>query len=346
MSYVESLRVRKLSSRTLDRPSRALLSCVVCASAVLVMLAVPADAAFPGRNGRIAYVDSDHGLSSVLPSGARQRELVRDYSDMPAYSPRGDRLLFTSQFRLAANDPGVVGFRLDRLELLELRGRTRSALTEGDNSSPAWAPDGRRIVFTREEPCRKYYAVEADCPPRVQRDTNYGILVRGSDGSTRVLARNGIDPVWSPDGRLISYTPIEAGGGVGVHALAPDGSNGRPIIRRRVSAHDWSPDSRRIVFSYPARARYDIAVVRRDGTGFRRLGRNGQAPAYSPDGRWIVFVRTSGLRGRYFRHCDGASGQMLWVMAANGRGARPLRYSSGNRICGSDPNWQPLPRTR
>jgi WD40-like Beta Propeller Repeat len=86
-----------------------------------------------------------------------------------------------------------------------------------------------------------------------------------------------------------------------------------------------------------------IGTVRRDGTDLHRLVRNGALPAYSPDGRWIVFVRISALRGRMYRHCDDSFGHMLWIMPTSGRHPRPLRYRSGQLICGFGADWQPLP---
>jgi Tol biopolymer transport system component len=109
------------------------------------------------------------------------------------------------------------------------------------------------------------------------------------------------------------------------------------MVRTNVpSGHDWSPDGSRIAFGYSTNNRSDIAEIRSDGTGRRRLVRNGAAPAYSPDGRWIAFSRPGE------RHC-GLRKFALWVMRANGGHPRVLRNRSGQRICGYGPDWQPLP---
>jgi len=49
---------------------------VVCLGALLASV-TPAMAAFPGRNGRIAYSDSDGAIWSVLPNGLGGHRLVR-----------------------------------------------------------------------------------------------------------------------------------------------------------------------------------------------------------------------------------------------------------------------------
>jgi Tol biopolymer transport system component len=303
--------------------------------------AVPAEGAFPGRNGRIAYLDSYGGISSVWASGVGRQRVVRRHGGAPEYSPRGDRLAFSRFYVLSAEpNPIVSRFELSRLELVRKDGRERTVLTTGaDDYSPAWAPNGRRIAFARSNPCDKYYNAEADCPPKVQQDKKYGILIRRRDGRTRVVTRMGWDPVWSPDGKLILYTDLRDGS---LDAIKPDGGNARPVVRRSAfGGHDWSPDGRRIVFSSGSGEDSYIGVVRRDGTGFRRVVGNGEAPAYSPDGRWIVFVRPD-HRNFDQRRCNDTSGQSLWAVAAGGGQARMLRYRSGDPICGAGPDWQPL----
>jgi Tol biopolymer transport system component len=324
-------------------PLRRFLAGSVCAAAVLWGV-TPAHAAFPGQNGRIAYVDPGGGISSVRPNGMGRQRLVRQHSGAPAYSPDGDRLVFSSSYVLRTEpNPFVSRFELSRLELVRADGRGHAVLTTGaDDFAPAWAPDGRRIVFARAAPCDKYYTVEADCPRRVERDARYGILIRRRHGGTRVVDNTvSGGPVWSPDGKLISYPGLDYDS---LDAIRPDTSGFRTIADGvGPGGHDWSPDGARIVFASQTGVDSYIAVMRRNGTGRRRLVRNGRDPAYSPDGRRIVFVRNSPLRGRFYRHCDDTFGQSLWLMRASGGPPQPLRYASGRRICGSAPDWQPLP---
>lgn len=313
----------------------------VVGAAALVCLVTPAHAAFPGRNGRIAYLDSHGGISSVWASGVGRKRVVRRHGGAPEYSPRGDRLAFSRFYVLGAEpNPIVSRFELSRLELIRKDGRERTVLTTGaDDYSPAWALDGRRIVFARSNPCDKYSNAEADCPPKVQQDKKYGILIRRRDGRTWVVTRTGWDPVWSPDGKLILYRDLRDDS---LDAIKPDGGKARPVVRRSAfGGHDWSPDGRRIVFSSGSGEGSYIGVVRRDGTGFRRVAGNGQAPAYSPDGRWIVFVRPD-HRNFDQRRCNDTVGQSLWVVEAGGGQARMLRYRAGDPICGAGPDWQPL----
>jgi hypothetical protein len=52
---------------------RRFLLTVVIALAVVVTLTQPADATFPGRNGRIAYMDAglSRTISTITPNGSK-----------------------------------------------------------------------------------------------------------------------------------------------------------------------------------------------------------------------------------------------------------------------------------
>jgi Tol biopolymer transport system component len=75
-----------------------------------------------------------------------------------------------------------------------------------------------------------------------------------ADGSeARMLARNGAEPVWSPDGRRIAFTKLSQrylGAGWtqwDISVVNADGSNQRNLTRaagRRESGPVWSPAQR------------------------------------------------------------------------------------------------------
>ena len=181
----------------------ASISCAVaCVAIVSALLAASAQGAFPGRNGRIAYVHlgglndrifANRGVFSVWPGGAGARRLLDGSAGEPReaqYSPNGRRIIYTRTFELPSDHPDISVFTLRRVEVAEASGRRRTALTKGDDLFPAWAPGGQRMVFYRYPPCSRYSNAEAECPPKVLRSEKWGFLVRDREGRTHVLTHS------------------------------------------------------------------------------------------------------------------------------------------------------------
>ena len=191
----------------------------------------------------------------------------------------------------------------------------------GHVGSPAWSPDGRRIAFVGGG------------------DRNLEIYVINADGSgqRRLTRTPGFyvgSPAWSPDGRRIAFV----GGGasnVETYVINADGSGQRRLTR--IAGVDgspaWSPDGRKLAFE----SNWQVWVMNADGSGQRRLTRNGArnvAPAWSPDGRRIAFE--GGRRQRYpCSACPGARGYTVYVMNADGSGQQRLTRGA------SQPRWSP-----
>jgi len=132
------------------------------------------------------------------------------------------------------------------------------------------------------------------------------------------------EPAWSPDGSRIAFarsifTPGEPEIGLkslDVWTVAADGRGRLKLTHDGSSSPDWSPDGRLLVFG-----RGDgLVVVRRDGTGTRRIVRvdDPAAPTWSPDGHRIAFMPPGELR----------------IVGATGRGPRLL-------VRGADSSWSP-----
>jgi Tol biopolymer transport system component len=267
-------------------------------------------AAFPGKNGRIVYAVeessggdlSDDWAETVRPDGSGTRRI--DLSmDSPAFSPRGRRIAFGDKFDggLFATSPR--GTRLRRL-----------THAQDFDTSADWSPSGRRLAFTRSYP----------------EGTATDLWIHYARGE-RLLVREAGDPAWSVTGDLAFTRSSQFASVPGIWVVRPDGSELRRISPRGFTP-DWSPNGKRIVF----RTGSDIATMRADGSGFRRLTR-GQAfdsdPAFSPDGKRIVFVRDNGT---------------VTTMTSTGRRlmrvARPRPTANfDNDITVSGPDWQPRP---
>ena len=75
-----------------------------------------------------------------------------------------------------------------------------------------------------------------------------------------------------------------------------------------------------------------------DGSGQRRLARNGRAPAWSPDGRTIAFFSDSKI---YLMNADGSEHRQLTKRAEGGR--RSLAWSPDGRKLAFFDHGGPLP---
>src|SRR5215469_12736301 len=109
-----------------------------------------------------------------------------------------------------------------------------------------------------------------------------------------------------------------------VYTINPNGTGRRQLThvskKQAAGAPDWSADGTKIVYESNQTGNYRIWVMNADGSGQRRLtndpGFMDLQPAWSPDGRHIVFSRCT--------EQPGGTGCDLEVMTATGTGMRRL----------------------
>jgi Tol biopolymer transport system component len=194
------------------------------------------------------------------------------------------------------------------------------------NESPAWSPDGKRIVFVSG---------------RGTSDELWSMNPDGS-GKRRLTGLGGLDeqPAWSPDGRHIAFVRKLSSKSSSIELIDTEGG------KRRVLTDDhgdhqhpsWSPDGRQIVFSYSADPdidRYALYVVDADGTKQHRLSGGSSVgdyldPAWSPDGRRIAFS--------YLTPVDRTYSADLEVMNAGGGGRRVVLHAPPGTVY-FGPSW-------
>src|SRR5437764_15206991 len=109
--------------------------------ALLTLFGSSAQAAFPGRNGRIAFVRSKgRGPSEVWtmkPDGSAERLLLAREGDGPAWSPDGTEVAFSRITR-----------HLSTITVVRADGSIARRLTFAGNrdiANPRWSPDGRQF---------------------------------------------------------------------------------------------------------------------------------------------------------------------------------------------------------
>lgn len=191
----------------------------------------------------------------------------------------------------------------------------------GFELAPTLSPDAALVA---------YVAV-----PEGQRGT--AILVQTTDQTPpRQLTRpSGMAedsaPAWSPDGRSIAFLRVEPGVSCEVLMIAANGGAERDIgdcDPRSPPTFEWTPDGRGLIFGSMLTAQglvgmrvLDLAsgewraVPYRSGAGNVDL-----SPKFSPDGRWIVFLRNN-PQGDFWRlPAEGGVAERLSQLSADVRG--------------------------
>jgi hypothetical protein len=300
------------------------------AALVLITLAVltaPAVAAFPGRNGLIAFNQPNVGknrccvgINTIRPDGSGLRRLATRALG-GRFSPDGRRLLLYS-----ANHPLFP----DGISQRTLSGRGGRAAVDPAAGHAFWTADGEVAVVNSPDERRI-------------------VLHRGGESRTIDHGYQGSRPDWSVANRL-AYVVSDERRGNRVVTIRPDGSD-RRVSRRwppgvEVRVADWSPDGKRLLIGAlrpdPGDLEGDFAPEqilsmkpdfsdRRMITEINGIYNEQDEPAFSPDGRWIVAVT------RTTRTC-----KELFVMPSRGGQRRYLRVLRPAHYAG-DVDWQPRP---
>jgi Tol biopolymer transport system component/DNA-binding winged helix-turn-helix (wHTH) protein len=187
---------------------------------------------------------------------------------------------------------------------------------------PAFSPDGQQIAYVRGEEGATYVNL---WKPLRGRSSIYTKLV-GAGTELRVTQGKSIDsyPVWSPDGQRIAFarrTPD----GTAYYAVSAFGGAERLIFRGGqdpCAGLAWSPDGKTLVISEmseksessPLTAISIETGARRALTSPPRGSLADYYPTFSPDGRWLAFIRA------------GDAGTDIYVLPINGGPTRRVTF--------------------
>ena len=252
-----------------EAPSVRRLGFLVCLIIPLLVWATTASAAFPGKNGLIVFVKNGGNgtpLVSVNPDGSGLRKVTRGhYDSRPDVAPDGRAIAFSRDAKIFT---------------VHMTGRHLKRLTSDDGSEPAFSgPLGRRIAFTR------FNSVSSQ------------IWVMASDGTAerRLTKPPTADrfPAFSPDGEWIAFNRDDRNRDERMYRMDSDGSGIRPLTHgvQPAGPASFSPDGEHIVFDDRSRnGNWVIYVMSANGNHVRHL-RVGEDPAFSPNGKRVVFAR-------------------------------------------------------
>jgi Tol biopolymer transport system component len=286
----------------------------------------------------VSYLSSQYDLWIYDPRTARAAPLTSEPTDVgcPAWSPDGEWLAFCRSDRtshLFLGDPRKAvprqltqGLGRDFSPMVSPDGKwvaflRRSAGGSGGQSGPTlcvmpasggpvaeldlggaqvtgkgdamcWSRDGRRIAFQGVSGSGKTDIYEID---------------RDGSGLARVTVEPGeeVAPMWSPDGRYISYT--QAGGGrLQVAVIPAHGGLARVVSHEKAPSEGgaWAPDSDRLAYlAYGSDGIFEIWItsLTHPETRKKLLADKLMAwPAFwSRDGKEILLARGSGSEWYY-----------------------------------------------
>jgi Tol biopolymer transport system component len=265
-------------------PRQPLFLAATAALAVLLAASggpAPAQAAFPGENGRIVFHQGGTAsMWAMNPDGGNIHSLEQDGVD-PALSPDGTRIAFQLSLDIWVADA-------DGTDAVELT-------TDGGlvfDEYPSWSPDGRQIVFSRAD----------------------DIAVIDATGGTPAFLTSGdendADPDWSPDGQQIAFVRDQD-----IWLMDADGGNQAPLTDTAGAERDpdWSPTGQQLVYST---SRLWIIDVEGGGEPVDPmpdvpLSVSSAFPRWSPDGTKILFsTALFGLPDYELGLLDLASGEV------------------------------------
>jgi Tol biopolymer transport system component len=253
------------------RPTLAALACL----GVLTFAVAPAQAAFPGANGKIAFHSNRDGnfeIYAMNPDGTSQARLTNNAaSDLsPAWSPDGTKIAFTSN-------------RDGNFELYSMNangtGQTRLTNNAASDVQPAWSPDGTKIAFTSD------------------RAGNLEIYSMNANGTSPARLTNNAasdrQPAWAPDDTKIAFTSNRDGNDE-IYSMNTNGTTPTRLTNNTIADDDptWSPSGTRIAFATAFGTLGDIVTINPNGTGPQTIsdppGRALDEPAWSPAGDSIA----------------------------------------------------------
>ena len=259
-----------------------------------------------------------------------------DTETNPAWSPVGDKIAFECQIdgewwdfleedlNIRSYVPGTVGevrnwpihsvYIPGNICVVNADGSGMIQLTDdqGDDSDPAWSPDGSKLAFTS------------------RRDAQHDIFVVNADGTgLRRITNDALgeeEPTWSPDGNELAFTSFRDGQH-DIFVIYADGTGRMQITNDELKEVEltWSPEGSELAFLAYLDVRASgnpahIYTVDFDGSNHTQVTDEPSShsePTWSPDGSQIAFVAGGDDWGLTVMNSDGSEQALLYPRIRN-----------------------------
>ena len=284
-----------------------------------------ADVVYKRLTGENGYFDSRVVfVSETGPKNDRKKRLaIMDYDGAnieyltrsshivfgPRFSPKGDRLLFTS------NENGF--FQVFIMELNPISKKVLNDNYDAMTFGPRFSPNGDIVAYSKEK------------GGNIDLYT-YNLTNKKEERLTRSPSIE-TAPSFSPDGTKIVFESDKSGTQQ-LYVMSARGGKPKKIShgKGRYGTPVWSPRGDMIAFTKQNQGRFHIGVMRFDGSEERLLTTSflDESPSWSPNGRVIMFSRET-------RGVNGESSLYSIDIAGNNERVIPTQYGA------SDPAWSP-----
>ena len=228
------------------------------------------------RQGTIVFASTrsnvrNWDLFTIRADGTELTQLTetREFEQHPAWSPNGERILYTN---------GDVMTNID-IHVMNADGTGRTRLTEHPerDQRATWSPDGSQIAFVS------------------QRDGDVAIWIMDADGDNKRKLVQGREASWSPDGKRIAFTSGHFDGNDEIYVIDVDGSNRRRLTDQK--KFDWfpvwSPSGDRLLFCSERFGGQELMVADAEGGKQTRItvaeATFEREPVWSPNGRGLAY---------------------------------------------------------
>lgn len=278
-------------------------------------------ARYPFVFGHVITHQESGTLFGVTADGRVKRIVQDELAYEPDLSPDGSRVVFQSGRRLGCSDAGCVGAELF---IVDLSDGSEHRVTSGHNdSSAAWSPDGRWILFVRDYATRRagIFKIRPD-GSGLQR------LIRAPE-PLRTMS-----PTWAPDSRRIAWIQddiLSSYNDGEIWIATSDGSRPENVSTlQQLKTLAWSPDGSTLAAS-PGPGNAGVYLLDLESGEFDLIRHGADGPSWAPDGTRLIYWVETGEHGEgphELTQRDLTSGRER-VLLADGP---PFLYSYGDYV--------------